>query len=56
MISGAISGAVSGGIRGYKYAKENGANPWNNKVTDTEKQFAAKVKDGGSTQPDPSKH
>lgn len=56
MISGAISGAVSGGIRGYKYAKENGANPWNNKVTDTEKQFAAKVKDGVSTQPDPSKH
>ena len=56
MISGAISGAVSGGIRGYKYAKENGANPWNNKVTDTEKQFAARIKDGVSTQPDPSKH
>lgn len=34
LISGAISGAVSGGIRGYKYAKENGANPWNRNYID----------------------
>lgn len=32
--SGAISGAISGGIRGYKYAKENGADPWNRNYID----------------------
>lgn len=56
MISGAISGAVSGGIRGYKNAKGNGVNPWNNKVEGTEKQFTSEVKKGVSTQPDPRKH
>lgn len=56
MISGAISGAVSGGIRGYKYAKENGVNPWNNKVESTERQYTADVKNGVSTQPDETKH
>ena len=51
---GAISGAISGGIQGYRYAIENGANPWNNRMNEI--TYKAKVKKGVSTQPDPSKH
>ena len=49
-----MSGAISGGIEGYKYAKEQGANPWTNKVH--KKSYTAEVKKGVSTQPDPTKH
>lgn len=46
MMSGAFSGAVSGGIQGYKYAKENGANPWTNKVNGSESEYKTDVKQG----------
>ena len=44
MITGAIMGGISGGIKGYKYAKENGANPWNRNYIETDNpQFPDKV-------------
>ena len=45
-VSGALSGAISGGIKGYQYAKERGANPWNNKVDGTTNTFERAVKEG----------
>lgn len=51
---GVLSGAISGGIQGYRYAIENGANPWNNRINEI--KYKAKVKNGVSTQPYPSKH
>lgn len=53
---GAVSGAISGGIKGYKYAKDNKANPWTNEIDNTETTYDANLKSGVSTQPDPSKH
>lgn len=53
---GAVSGAISGGIKGYKYAKDNKANPWTNKIDNTETTYDANIKSGVDAQPDPSKH
>lgn len=65
-ISGAIGGAISGGVRGYKYAKDNGANPWNRNYMDdsdsgSHPQHKPITKEATSvkqavSQPDPSKH
>lgn len=53
---GAVSGAISGGVKGYKYAKDNKANPWTNKIDNTETTYDANLKSGVDAQPDPSKH
>ena len=41
VIGGTISGAIGGGIRGYKYAKELGANPWTGEKYINEKSYNA---------------
>jgi len=55
-LGGAISGGISGGIRGYKYAKELGANPWTGDKTLSSKSYSANTKTGIQPQADQSKH
>ena len=55
-LGGAISGVISGGIRGYKYAKELGANPWTGDKTLSSKSYSANTKTGIQPQADQSKH
>ena len=53
---GAIGGAVSGAIQGYGFAKENGANPWTNKIEGTDQVYERAVKSGIPTQANPEEY
>lgn len=56
MIGGALSGGIRGGYKGYKYAKELGANPWNRHKIGSPHRFKTIAKPDIEGQADPTKH
>ena len=55
-IGGAVFGGIGGGIKGYKYAKELGANRWTGNKTTNRGHFSSTPKTGILPQQDITKH